>query len=168
MDEKRRPFRRSCLLWAIIVFAILLALPLWIGYQVQITYFGPALHRVARAGDLPAIRRCLWLGYDINDRALGRMIQGRTPLYVAAESRRREAVELLLARGADPNLPDVKGWTPLHTAVVNGADPAILQALLDHHADPTLRDRSGRTPLSLAREAGNQEAAALLRRYRAR
>ncbi len=44
----------------------------------------------------------------------------------------------LLDRGADPNLPDSIGRTPLHAAVETGK-AALVQALLAHGADPNAR-----------------------------
>lgn len=49
----------------------------------------------------------------------------------------------LLAHGANPNLPDDYGRTPLHRT----DNMRIAQLLLSHGADPTARDNGGDTPL---------------------
>jgi ankyrin repeat protein len=68
-----------------------------------------------------------------------------TPLHYAVRSRRIEAVELLLAHGADTNAADKNGETPLSVAVnkedafsqcfpVKSGRKAIIKALLTHGA----------------------------------
>lgn len=57
------------------------------------------------------------------------------PLRAAAANGRREAVELLLARGAEVNKSDGDGWTALHAACL-GRHPEIVRLLLDKGADP--------------------------------
>jgi hypothetical protein len=55
--------------------------------------------------------------------------QGHTPLMIAVLQRQRAAVELLLARGADPYAADNGGRTPLQLAI-EGSDPGIRAALM--------------------------------------
>jgi ankyrin repeat protein len=45
---------------------------------------------------------------------------GNTPLYIAASFGREDVVGLLLEKGADPNIVNLEGWSPLHAALVNG------------------------------------------------
>ena len=54
----------------------------------------------------------------------------------------------LLAHGADPNLPDHNGRTPLHHAVENGTDPAV-ELLLGNGANVNAADHDLVTPLHL-------------------
>lgn len=58
-------------------------------------------------------------------------------------------VNILLARGADPNLVDCEGNTALHIAATNGYT-RIVEALLKCGADPTVRDARGETARTLA------------------
>jgi len=61
--------------------------------------------------------------------------------------------QLLLAHGADPNVADEQGRTPLHLVLASRLvrDPtAFVKLLLDHGADAARRDRAGRTPLDEA------------------
>ncbi|WP_406693518.1 ankyrin repeat domain-containing protein [Singulisphaera sp. Ch08] len=64
---------------------------------------------------------------------------GGTFEFEPTEERRLELARLLLSAGADPNLPDAKGWTPLRILVHAGADPHYLQIaeiLIGAGADP--------------------------------
>ncbi|KAF2001556.1 ankyrin [Amniculicola lignicola CBS 123094] len=62
-------------------------------------------------------------------------------------------IEALLKRGADPNLPDMNGSTPLKIVVQRCPTVDIiprLRALLDGGADPEPKDRNGLTPIIFA------------------
>ncbi len=59
------------------------------------------------------------------------------------------AVRLLLEAGADPNVPDLTGSTPLMAASLNG-NLAICQSLLDRNARVTAADQKGNTALTNA------------------
>jgi len=89
-----------------------------------------------------------------------------------------EAVEYLLAKGADPTggapacgspscPPDL---TPLHMAAFNQPDTRaddryrrVILLLLAAGADPDARDRNGRTPWDMAVQHKNLELAEILR-----
>ena len=62
-----------------------------------------------------------------------------------------DEVRALLAKGADPNVPDAgdRGRTALHAAARIGA-AATLRALLEAGGNPNRRDGDGNTPLHLA------------------
>ena len=55
----------------------------------------------------------------------------------------------LLEKGADPNIRDNKGDTPLILAVQAGRED-LVRPLLDHKANPNLGNGGGQTPLILA------------------
>jgi ankyrin repeat protein len=71
-----------------------------------------------------------------------------TALTAAIKRGRLQTVELLLASGADPNMPDGKDAAPL-VAVLwsNGEQPALMSALLSKGGDPRKGDTRGKTPL---------------------
>jgi ankyrin repeat protein len=71
---------------------------------------------------------------------------GFTPLLYAARENCRECVRVLLARGADINLPDPDGVTPLHLAIVN-TNWDIAKQLIDAGADVNQWDIYGQGPL---------------------
>ena len=72
---------------------------------------------------------------------------GATVLHLAAVN--PAAVKLLLGAGANPDVCDNAGATPLHRATAQRHYPAM-KVLLDAGADPTIHDNQGRTPLQLA------------------
>lgn len=83
---------------------------------------------------------------------------GSTALHCAVDYHHHEGrtvdeavnmVDSLSARGADPNLPDTHGSTPLHLAMQRGQEPRVVKALLEAGADPDVRDGKGRTPSEL-------------------
>jgi ankyrin repeat protein len=57
---------------------------------------------------------------------------------------------MLLSRGANPNIPDDRGWTAIHQAASRG-NVKILEDLIAAGGDLTRRDNSGHTPLDIAR-----------------
>jgi ankyrin repeat protein len=64
----------------------------------------------------------------------------------------------LLSVGADPNIANDRGWTPLHQAVVKNSVPMI-DALVDAGASATVSAHGdGGTPLAVALLWGNAEA----------
>lgn len=60
------------------------------------------------------------------------------------------ADDVLLAGGADPNVWDRFGWSPLHQAVSTG-NVMVIEALLAGGADPDADDH-GKVPADLAEQ----------------
>lgn len=87
------------------------------------------------------------------------VMQGATPLFLAALVGNAEAVELLLHVGANPNICRKDGMTPLWAAVQEG-HMKVVELLLNHEAatDPW----NGITPLAKAIEKGHVKVAELL------
>ena len=87
-----------------------------------------AIHVLARTKP-GALHILLDAGADVA--AAGR--KGETALHIVAGTpKNREVVELLLARGADPNAKDDNEYTPLHGAAISGSEavPTLLEAEL--------------------------------------
>jgi len=70
-------------------------------------------------------------------------------LLAAAEGDDIELVKLVLGKGADVNVKDRHGSTPLHAACAAGHF-GIAKLLLDHGANPEARNVNDRTPLHIA------------------
>ena len=89
---------------------------------------------------------------------------GRTPLLLAADRGTPESVALLLDEGADPNIADQYGYTPLIEASMRGEDSAIVvKALLAAKAAPNTQGGSMKnTALHIAAELHNLEQVRLL------
>jgi hypothetical protein len=115
-----------------------------------------ALHLADAGYRVAIIRLLLAAGADPNA-ALNH--RHASPLHYAADGyvtgpawdplRQCESVECLLSAGADIDLQDKNGASPLHRAVRTRCSAAV-RALLDAGADSTLRNKSGSTPFHLA------------------
>ncbi|MDA5561599.1 M48 family metalloprotease [Exiguobacterium sp. MMG028] len=67
-----------------------------------------------------------------------------------------EEIEAELQNGADVNIQDEYGETPLHNLFYNDeVDEETVQLLLDNGADVTLQNDSGMTPIDTARDWGH-------------
>jgi hypothetical protein len=83
--------------------------------------------------------------------------EGETALHWAVSRHNTEIVAMLLDAGANPNVPDNDGYTPLHDVAEMGDCPparTMLDALLAAGADPSRREKNGRTPSDLAESMG--------------
>ncbi|CAB0036432.1 unnamed protein product [Trichogramma brassicae] len=91
------------------------------------------------------------------------------PLILALRLGKRRVAELLLRRGADPNLANGAGFTPLHF-ICSRNDPELVESffeICDENRRPVkvdARSALGDTPLHLALRVGNGKAVELLLR----
>ena len=79
---------------------------------------------------------------------------GNTALHWAAQQGMGDVVEMLLRRGAAPNIQNSNGATALHCAASLGVE-AVISALLRAGSDPTLKNRRGRTFMDMCRAKGH-------------
>ena len=77
-----------------------------------VAWTGSPLHVSAYAGDLESLGKDLATGYEIN----GVDDWGRTPLHLAAEYNWDQVVQILLEKGADPQIQDNRKRLPLDMA----------------------------------------------------
>ncbi|CAB0036984.1 unnamed protein product [Trichogramma brassicae] len=97
---------------------------------------------------------------------------GETPLHTAIANENDIAVELLLRNGADPNLSNLKGFTPLHLVCLGNKDKARLVEMIFelsdkkyHPVQVDTKDNWDETPLHKALHRDYKEVAeSLLRR----
>jgi uncharacterized protein len=79
---------------------------------------------------------------------------GRAAIHYAVQGNCRSCVELLISQGAEVNIADVNGNTPLSDAVFYykaAYDDGILELLLSHGAKPDIPNKFGMTPKILAK-----------------
>lgn len=105
----------------------------------------------------PSVARLLLQRHaDVN--ACARNAQQVGPIHAAASRNDLAMLELLLAHGADPDLPQQQLFRPLHVAAANGNAP-MAGLLLLWGARPDLRTEGGKLPSELARERGHASLA---------
>jgi hypothetical protein len=86
----------------------------------------------------------------------------RTPVHTAVYNGKFEMAQLLLVRGADPNLADRShSRTPLMEACAQGQTQAA-RLLLAHRADPNAAEKGGNTALMRAARQGSLGTVRLL------
>lgn len=124
-----------------------------------------ALHYAAEtAGPFTAAKIALLLkvGAEVDARSK----EGRTPLMlVALNSSDASPVEILLQAGADPNMQDDRGFTPLHWAIHWGPrmpNHLAIYRLLETGAEVNEATDAGWTPLMEACRMSDSKSVALL------
>ena len=92
------------------------------------------LKRAAEANDIKRLEWLLKHGAEVD-----RTFTGETALHSAVRGDSREAVDLLLAAGANPNQQDVDGWTPMFSALSR----EVIYTLRRAGADLRIIDQGG-------------------------
>ena len=106
--------------------------------------------------DLRLLRALIQRGVDVNA-----FFSGLNPLLSATRDSwhgRSEAVTMLLTNGAQTQVVDRDGNTPLHHAM-RSTDAAVAALLLDAGADKEAVNKEGYTPLAIACQAANWRVA---------
>ncbi len=121
------------------------------------------LHSAAQKNHPAVVRRLLAAGANVN----ARNQWNQTPLWQAAWQAwhgNTEIAHILIAHGAEIDVPDEKGHTPLAMAARSGHAPMV-DYLLEQGADVTAANDKGRTPLYQAVIGDHLEVAALLLKH---
>jgi ankyrin repeat protein len=107
-------------------------------------------------GQAAAIALLLERGADVGATARNPMrVQA---LHSAVAGRNAEGARLLVEAGADPNVHQHGGWTPLQGAAAHGDRP-IVDLLLAHGADRAATNEAGDDAATLARKHGHASLA---------
>ena len=97
----------------------------------------------AKIGDVDTLRALITSGVDVNAHpitgtALHEAVRWKGEEHGVEEEFHAAAIEFLLENGADPNIADHRGRTPLHSAALN-ANSFSIRRLLDAGADPNAK-----------------------------
>ncbi len=96
---------------------------------------------------------------DVNETKT--IINGGTPLMIAARINGKEVTELLIEHGADVNAFDNDGWSVLMFAIENKATKTA-ELLIQQGANVNATTKSGMTPLMIAARKDEKDIAELL------
>lgn len=112
-----------------------------------------ALHFAAFFGRFEAAALLIERGAEVD--AFGRGWMTGTAMHSAVSRLQSDVVRILLEAGANPNVRQSAGWTPLHSSAANG-DVTSVELLLASSADPTATNDEGRSVIDLATESGEE------------
>jgi ankyrin repeat protein len=118
-----------------------------------------ALYQAAGEGKSAEVVSLLESGVNVNDRTSS----GSYALNAAAVENEVDVIRVLLDRGADPNVQNSQGDTPLICATkYAGGKAATLELLVKGGTDLGMKDNKGNTALDYAKAKGQQEAISML------
>jgi ankyrin repeat protein len=118
------------------------------------------LYLAAVIGDPGLVQSLIDRGAVLDDRKAG-----QTPLHAAIAEQHGEVAALLISKGANVNIPDTSGRTPLHYLARSMDDRILAESMIDHGADINAKDKEGTTPLDFATRAGNKQVAEALQAH---
>lgn len=140
------------------------------GLTTQVSPDGfTALGLAAYFARVEVVKILLAAGADPNIASRNRMKV--MPLHSAVANRNEqsatEMAHLLVSKGAQVNIAQEGGWTPLQQAAMHGYTP-LVAFLLDHGADLHAKAKDGRNAFDLATGANHTQTAALLEAHGAK
>jgi ankyrin repeat protein len=119
------------------------------------------MHQAVHHENIEVIKRFLKHNVNVNAKNINGDYYEDTPLHIATRKGNKEIVELLIAHGADINMPNYDDNTPLHIATMGG-NIEIVELLIARGADINLPNYDEDTPLHIATRKGNKEIVELL------
>ena len=99
------------------------------------------LREATKNNDQQLLQDFIDLQYDVNSQINATQL---TALHEAVEQGHKEATTILLQNGANPNLKECRGFTPLHMAV-RKQNTHLIHLLVDHGAH-ALKDKQNNYP----------------------
>jgi ankyrin repeat protein len=111
-----------------------------------------------RKNRIDEVRKFLQEGVDVNSRDV---FDDNAGLHWAARQGQAEMARLLISNGADLDIRNRAGETPLHGAASEGQKELVV-ILIAHGADVNARTRKGWTPLRWAEAHQEREIAGIL------
>ena len=118
------------------------------------------LYRAAGDGKATEVAGLLKSGVNVN----GRTRSGSYALNAAAVENNTAVIQLLLSHGADPNVQNKQGDTPLICATkYAGGKTDTVKLLVDAGTDREVRDNSGNTALDYAIAKDQRDAISILK-----
>lgn len=111
-------------------------------------------------GKLKTVKLLVKAGADLEARSKTRK---KAPLHTAGHSWDKRVAEFLIKKGANVNIRDGLGWTPLFWAAHNRY-PKTVKALIKHGANVNEQDKYGDTPLHWTVTQKSTEVTKILKR----
>jgi ankyrin repeat protein len=128
-----------------------------VGFEVYDGYGRTPLQHATLKGEINLLKWLLDEGAHIDHQDQ----IGYSALHFAAQERNVETANFLLGMGANPNLQDIHGNSPLWTAIFNAKLPTqeqgVVTALLKYGADPELTNKVGKSPRYIYQMFHNKE-----------
>ena len=133
------------------------------GYQIKLREWYVITGQGPRNMDR-LVKKFLEKGWDIDARQKHR--HGTwAPLHWLAQRGLTPGILCLLENGADPNITDDKGRTPMHIIAQKGVGKNQVELLIEYGADVNARDADGKTPFDYALKAKRKVVANFLTEY---
>ncbi len=130
------------------------------GYQIKLREWYSLVGQGPRRFD-QLVKLFLSNGWDINVRQKHRRGMW-APLHWLVQRGLTSGIACLLENGADPNVVDDKGRTPMHIIAQKGVGKNQVQLLIENGGNRNARDADGQTPLDYAEKAKNKSVAKFL------
>ena len=114
----------------------------------------PVMLYAAQMGSIPLIQRLMEAGVSVNETDHN----NSSPVMVAVLNNHLDCVKFLIKKGADVNIAEVNGCTPLLIATKLHSGTTVVRTLISAGADVNMGDSKGTTPLMVAAEKIDQVA----------